>query len=33
VAAAERDEPIPVSVDPKPVETTARVTVSYAIVH
>jgi uncharacterized protein YggE len=32
-ASAERDEPIPVSVDPKPVETTARVTVSYAIAH
>ena len=31
--AAERDEPIPVSINPKPVETTARVTVSYAIVH
>ena len=31
IAAAERDEPIPISVNPKPVETTARVTVSYAI--
>jgi uncharacterized protein YggE len=31
-AAAERDEPIPVSVNPSPVSTTAQVTVSYAIV-
>jgi uncharacterized protein YggE len=31
-AAAERDEPIQVSVNPSPVSTTAQVTVSYAIV-
>ena len=30
--AAERDEPIPVSVNPSPVHTTAQVTVSYAII-
>lgn len=29
--AAERDEPITISITPEPVETTARVTVSYAI--
>jgi uncharacterized protein YggE len=29
--ASERDEPIQVSVNPSPVETSAQVTVSYAI--